>query len=94
VNEVPERQSPHILSVSVPGVPSEALTRALSQLGVDVSHGSACHSRKQRHSHVLRAMGLPSNWGTVRFSLSYAVSMEDVQSAAAAWVGCVKELKL
>lgn len=94
VNEVPDRQSPHILSVSVPGVPSEALTRALSQRGVDVSHGSACHSRKQHHSHVLRSMGLPPNWGTVRFSLSHSVSREDVQSAAAAWVGCVEELKL
>ncbi len=94
VNEVAGHQSPHILSVSVLGIPSEPLTRALSLRGVDVSHGSACHSRKQRHSHVLRSMGLRPNWGTVRFSLSHSVSMEDVKSAAAAWVGCVEELKL
>ncbi len=94
INEDQDNQSPHILSVSVRDVPSEALTRALSERSVDASPGSACLSSGTKQSHVLQSMGVPPNWSTIRFSFSLAVSTEDVQYAGDAWLDCVRELML
>ena len=94
INEVEGEQSPHILSVSVEGVPSEALTRALGASGVDVSHGSACGARRQKQSHVMAAMGIPGGWGTVRFSFSEETSREAVSRGAQAWVDAVDDLRV
>ncbi len=53
----PPNASPFIVNLSVPGLPSEVLIRALEEQGVFVSGGSAC--AKGGRSHVLGAMGLP-----------------------------------
>ena len=60
--------APHICAVALPGYPSEMLVRALSDLGVYVSSGSACH--KGRPSHVFAALGLPKRtlMGVLRLS--------------------------
>ncbi|MFH2009464.1 MAG: cysteine desulfurase family protein, partial [bacterium] len=47
------RRVDFIVSVSVPGLPSEALVRGLEEHGVCVSTGAACHARSQKQSHVL-----------------------------------------
>lgn len=50
---------PHVLSVSVPGLDAEAAMMILRDL-VAISNGSACTSSTYEPSHVLVAMGLPS----------------------------------
>lgn len=48
----------HILNVAFPPVRAETLLHALEGAGVIVGTGSACSSKKGRHSAVLTAMGL------------------------------------
>ena len=50
-------EAPHILSLSIPGVPSQHTLNLLQDAGICVSAGSAC--AKGHRSHVLVAMGLP-----------------------------------
>ena len=62
--------APHICAVSLPGYPSEMLVRELSDRGICVSSGSACH--RGRPSHVFAATGRPKGelLGTLRVSFS------------------------
>ena len=50
-------EAPHILSVSIPGVPTQNSINVLQDAGICVSAGSAC--AKGHRSHVMTAMGLP-----------------------------------
>ncbi|WP_083354723.1 aminotransferase class V-fold PLP-dependent enzyme [Mesorhizobium sp. LCM 4577] len=63
---------PHILSVSIPGVDSEAAMVATKDI-VAISNGSACTSASYQPSHVLEAMRVPADVtaGTVRISWSH-----------------------
>ncbi len=49
-------EAPHILSVSIPGVPTQNSINILQDRGICVSAGSAC--AKRHRSHVLTAMGV------------------------------------
>lgn len=49
--------APHILSIAIPGVPTQNSLNVLQDAGICVSAGSAC--AKGHRSHTLRAMGLP-----------------------------------
>ena len=72
--------APHICAVSLPGYPSEMLVRELSDRGVCVSSGSACH--KGKPSHVFAALGLPKRtlMGVLRISFSPATVQEEVDA--------------
>ena len=72
--------APHIFAISLPGYPSEMLVRALSDRGVCVSSGSACH--KGKPSHVFAALGLPKRtlMGVLRVSLSPESTRADVEA--------------
>ena len=72
--------APHICAVSLPGYPSEMLVRALSDLGVYVSSGSACH--KGKPSHVFAALGLPKRtlMGVLRISFGPDNTRDDVDA--------------
>ena len=48
-------QAPHILSLSIPGLPTQNSLNLLQDAGICVSAGSAC--AKGHRSHVLEAMG-------------------------------------
>ena len=63
---------PHILSLAVPGVDSEAIMVAAKDL-VAISNGSACTSASYEPSHVLVAMGLDRDIvaGTIRISWAH-----------------------
>ncbi|MFN7947858.1 MAG: cysteine desulfurase NifS [Blastocatellia bacterium] len=67
-----ERRAPHISSISFEHVEGEGLMISLDLKGVAVSTGSACSSGSLEPSHVLMAIGLPSDTGrgSLRFSLS------------------------
>lgn len=83
--------APHILAVSLPGYPSEMLVRALSDQGVYLSSGSACH--KGKPSHVFAALGLPKRveMGALRLSLSPDSGREDVDALAHALARIARE---
>ena len=81
---VGEGEAPHILSVSLPGYPSQNIVTDLGEQGICISAGSACH--RGRASHVLTAMGLDKRTaaGTVRLSFGPDTTREDIDAAAAA----------
>jgi len=72
--------APHICAVSLPGYPSEMLVRELSDRGIYVSSGSACHRGKP--SHVFAALGLPKRtlMGALRVSFSQENTRQDVDA--------------
>ena len=50
-------EAPHILSIAIPGVPTQNSINILQDAGICVSAGSAC--AKGHRSHVLSAMEVP-----------------------------------
>jgi cysteine desulfurase len=90
LGEIPELRfigpadAPHILSVSLPGYPSQNIVGELGEKGIYISAGSACHRGKA--SHVLTAMGLDRRTaaGTVRVSFGPETSFADIDALAAA----------
>ncbi|MDE7245029.1 MAG: cysteine desulfurase [Oscillospiraceae bacterium] len=72
--------APHILSVSLPGYPSQNIVSELSEKEIYISAGSACHRGKI--SHVLRAMGLDKKTaaGTVRVSFGPETELSDIDA--------------
>ena len=71
-------EAPHILSLSVPGVPTQNTLNLLQEDGICVSAGSAC--AKGHRSHVLSAMKLPGEVidGAFRVSLSRETTVEEI----------------
>ena len=78
-----EGSLPHVLNFSVEGVDSEALMVGLRDL-VAVSNGSACTSQRYAPSHVLNAMGLPSEQVAGAVRMSWCHLTPDVDWAAVA----------
>ncbi len=74
--------APHILPITLPGYKSEVLVRFLSDRGICVSSGSACHRGKP--SHVYAALKLPKKEqdGILRVSFSYDTTRADVDALA------------
>lgn len=58
-NGAEEHTLPHVLNISLPGINSERAINALKN-AIAVSSTSACTSHTRTPSHVLTAMGLPS----------------------------------
>ncbi len=75
-------RAPHILSLGFRGIPAEPLLHVLESRGVLVSAGSACSERDRKPSPVLRAIGLPPDFGTLRFSFGRDTTDDDVKEAA------------
>ena len=75
--------APHILPVTLTGYKSEVVVRFLSDRGICLSSGSACH--KGKPSHVFAALKLPKREldGALRISFSYDTTREDVDALAA-----------
>lgn len=67
-----DHRAPHILSLSVPGIPGEILLNHLAQKGIFVSTGSACNAADKKLSPVLQALGFSSRRirETVRISVT------------------------
>ena len=96
--EIPEAEvlvpdgAPHILPISLPGYKSEVVVRFLSDRGVYLSSGSACH--RGRPSHVFAALKLPKALldGALRVSFSYDTSREDVDALMDGLKGAKEQL--
>lgn len=71
--------APHILSLGIPGLPTQNAINILQDHGICVSAGSAC--AKGHRSHVMTAMNLPPEVidGSFRVSLSRETTREEVQ---------------
>lgn len=71
--------APHILSLSIPGLPTQNTINILQDRGICVSAGSAC--AKGHRSHVLEAMGVPAPVidGSFRISLSRENTAEELE---------------
>ncbi len=76
----PEKRCPAILNVSFTGTRGEVILHMLEQSGIYVSTGSACSSRKDGKSYVLKAMGLADDdiGGAIRFSFSEFNTVEEM----------------
>lgn len=74
---------PGFVHVSFEGLDGHWLVKELARAGISASTGSACHSGKSEPSHVLVAMGLRPDLaaGSVRFTLGWATTVEEVRYA-------------
>jgi cysteine desulfurase len=80
INGHPTDVLPNTLNVSFPGAEGEAILLSMDMLGIEASTGSACASGSLEPSHVLMATGLGPELahGSIRFSLGWGVSADDV----------------
>ena len=80
INGTMEKRLPGNLNISFEGIESEELLFKLDSFGICASGGSACSSGDNNPSHVLTAMGVPSNLskGAIRFSFGDFNTKEDV----------------
>lgn len=76
--------APHVLAVALKGFPSQNIVNDLSDAGICISAGSACHRGKP--SHVVAALHLPKEieGSVIRVSFSPDTSKEDIDACAAA----------
>jgi cysteine desulfurase len=84
---------PGILNVSVDGIEGESLLLALEPL--QVATGSACNSKSQEPSYVLRALGLDDMQAqsAIRFSIGRPTTMGEVEFAARRYRDAVNRLR-
>ena len=76
--------APHIVSIAIPGVPTQNSINILQDAGICVSAGSAC--AKGHRSHVLTAMGVPGEIidSTFRVSLCRNTTQEEIDALVTA----------
>ena len=74
--------APHILSLAIPGLPTQNSINILQDAGICVSAGSAC--AKGHRSHVMTAMGLKSEVidGSFRVSICRDTTKEELDMLA------------
>ena len=93
VNGSLEHGFPGILNVSAEGVEGESLLLALEPLCV--ATGSACNSKSQEPSYVLRALGLSDELAqsAIRFSFGRPTTGAEVDTAIELYRGAVTRLR-
>lgn len=86
---------PGTLNVSFMGIDSASLVELLDERGVCAAGGSACSSHEGEPSHVLVAMGLPSErtQSALRFSLSSETTQDDIDYTVGALKACSEQLQ-
>jgi len=95
LNGHPEKRLPATLNMSFKLAEGEPLAVNLDLAGVAVSTGSACTSGTIEPSHVLSAMGMPSeiSRGSLRFSFGRENTMEDVDYVMEVLPDIVKKVR-
>ena len=84
---------PNNAHVAVAGCDGEALLLALDRADVAASTGSACQSGAAEPSHVLQAIGAPTDRAQLRFTLGRDTTLRDIDLAASAFADCVAALR-
>jgi cysteine desulfurase len=80
INGHPTDMLPNTLNVSFPGAEGESILLSMDMQGIEASTGSACASGSLEPSHVLMAIGVGPELahGSIRFSLGWGISADDV----------------
>jgi cysteine desulfurase len=93
VNCRTEKRLPGVSSITFPGTLADAVMARMPDIAV--SDGSACASGSPMPSHVLLAMGRTDEEAesTIRFSMGYATTEEDIQVAIATTVQAVRAVR-
>ncbi len=93
LNGHPKHRLPNTLNVSVPGLDGNQILDGLP--AIMASTGAACHDRTVKLSHVLSAMGVPSEigMGALRFSVGRQNNMDQIEEAAGLIIDRVNEMK-
>lgn len=78
----PRVVNPYIINFSTLTKKGSVVVEALSNNGIMVSSISACHSSKEKGSHVVKALGKSEKiaGNTIRVSLSYLNNKEDIET--------------
>ena len=84
--------APHILPVSLVGYKSEVAVRFLSDMGIYVSSGSACHKGKPSHVYAALKLPKPVQDGVLRVSFSWDTTREDVDALVSGLQAAQKQL--
>lgn len=89
----PKHHAPHILSVAWQGLDAERVLFRLENENILVATGSACESNKNARSHVLTALGLPTDVidGSLRFSFGRQTTEKQIAQAGKIIVAVVKQ---
>ena len=72
-----ENSLPHLLTIILPDTNSEMVVRELDAMGITVEAGSACSPIDLTPSHVLAAMGLPTE-GAIRIRIRQEHTESDI----------------
>lgn len=80
-------EAPHILSLAIPGIPTQNIINILQDSGICVSAGSAC--AKGHRSHTLTAMGLSPE--TMDSAFRVSISRETTPEELDALIRCIRE---
>lgn len=95
VNGDMENYTSNIISLTIPGVNSESLLLLLDQKNIYLSAGSACSAASAKSSHVLRGIGMSDEDAacTVRISMGFDTTLDEIHEAAAAIIEVSHKLK-
>jgi cysteine desulfurase len=90
-----DQRVPGVAHLCFSGLENEALLFLLDQADVYASAASACASGAMEPSHVLEAMGIERSWsnGALRLSLGHTTTEHDIDTAVAAIVSAVNQLR-
>jgi cysteine desulfurase len=93
VNGSQKHRMGHVSNISFRNIDSKALIKALPHIAF--STGSACNANSGKPSHVLMAMGVPSDLssGAIRLSLGKYTTDKDIDTAIADFSLTVKALR-
>lgn len=89
------KRLPNNISISIPGLTSEALLLELDKYGICAGSGSACTSHSVEPSHVLKAIGLDKKYldGALRFSMGRQTTKKELDFVLKVLPKIVKELR-
>lgn len=92
VNAAEAPRLPNTLSVNLKGISSRELLTRIPE--VCASTGAACHSDRDEMSGTLAAMGIPASdaRGSVRFSVGWPTSLDEVDRATSLVCGAWEQL--
>lgn len=95
INGTMERRLPGNINISFKDLNSGELLLRLDEVGICASGGSACSSKESSPSHVLTAIGLPSELskGALRLTFGDYNSIEDVDYLVENLVRIVEEMR-
>ena len=84
----------HISSIAIDDIDGEDLLAALDLEGIAASGGSACKSGSTQASHVITALyGEGNSTATVRFSLGYKTTKQEIEQTIIKLTGIVTRLR-